>query len=218
MCWEGCAYLIRSYPMNEMREKWEANQEEPQTNEIWTCADLMNAAKVSVTSYVCQYCGVWKTLFRRYHVSPLALTVFLLPSLPYSSLSSEGRDGMKPSHFTLPLEMTESDLHPYQHLTLSMVQILVTVKCVSSYLTVLFAILQWHIRASHIHGSIHPQKSFPVEVSAEFFGPIFNPFVTVLLYSKMYSYILGNNKISHISFLSVRVFSFILLICFERQN
>lgn len=66
----------------------------------WIFAYPLNAATVTINSYVDQFSNVLKTLFLQCHPSPLALTI-ILPLLSHSSLSSEGRYVMETSHLAL---------------------------------------------------------------------------------------------------------------------
>lgn len=69
----------------------------------WTLAGPVDAAMVSLSSYVCQPFSTGKTHPPWCHLYPVALTVFL-----HSSLSPYGRDVMETSHVGLSISWSHS--------------------------------------------------------------------------------------------------------------
>lgn len=59
---------------------------------VWTCVGLMGVATVSESSYVYQFCWVWKTLIL-WVITPLVELTIFLPPFPHSSLSPQGEGG-----------------------------------------------------------------------------------------------------------------------------
>ena len=70
-----------------------------------TCAGPVHAATVSVSSQVQQLCCFWKTLFSRYHLSPLVFPNFLFliefPEPEWRDLMEESHLGLSVLRFTL---------------------------------------------------------------------------------------------------------------------
>lgn len=66
---------------------------------VWNWASPAQVARVSVSSYMCQSCWVWKLLFPCYYPSPLTLHSFHLMSA--SSLRHEGSVLRTTSHLGL---------------------------------------------------------------------------------------------------------------------